>query len=146
MRSGFGILAVTGALLLSSPVRAEDEKSAAPVDDKPKVAAESPSGPGTAHLMVARDPVTGELRAPTAAEREALKAIAKKALSRVGEPTLVETLPDGRVRARLGPEHARFSVVRRNPDGTLSSDCVAAGKVDAAASAAVPAASAPAVK
>jgi len=146
MRSGFGILAVTGALLMSSPVRAADEKSAAPVDDKQKVAAESPSGPGAAHLMVARDPVTGELRAPTAAEREALKAIAKKALSRVGEPTLVETLPDGRVRARLGPEHARFSVVRRNPDGTLSSDCVAAGKVDAAASAAVPAASAPAVK
>jgi len=146
MRSGFGILAVTGALLLSSPLGAADEKSSAPSDDKPKVAAESPSAPGAAQLMVARDPVTGELRAPTAAEREALKAIAKKALSRVGEPTLVETLPDGRVRARLGPERARFSVARKSPDRTLSSDCVPARKVDATVSAAVPAASAPAVK
>ncbi len=146
MRPGFGILAVAGALLLSSPLGAKDEKSAPPAGGAPKAAAESTSAPGAAHLMVARDPVTGELRAPTAAEREALRAIAKKALSRVGEPTLVETLPDGRVRARLGPEHARFSVARKNPDGTFSTDCVPAGKVDAATSTPVPAAPAPAVK
>ncbi|HQR67650.1 MAG TPA: hypothetical protein PLB02_09665, partial [Thermoanaerobaculia bacterium] len=50
----------------------------------------------------------------------------------------VETLSDGRVRARLGPEYFRFSVARVNPDGTLSSECVAGGKAATAAQTAAP--------
>jgi hypothetical protein len=99
--------------------------------------------------MVSVDPETGKLRAPTAAEREALQALqagTTKALVRVAQPTLVEKLPDGRVRARLGPEHLHYSVARVKPDGTLSSDCVSAGKVDAASSAPAPPAPAPTEK
>jgi len=143
MRSAFGCLVVTGALLLSSPVLAGDEKSTAPAGEKPEAAAECPSPGEAPKLMVAVDPVTGKLRAPTAAEREALQALqagTTRALVRVAEPTLVEKLPDGRVRARLGPEHAHYSVARVKPDGTLSKDCVPAGKVDAASSAPAPAA------
>jgi len=140
MRSAFGCLVVTGALFLSSPVLAGDEKSTVPAGEKPEAAAEKPSPREVPKMIVAVDPDTGKVRAPTAAEREALRTGATKALARVAEPTLVEKLPDGRVRARLGPEHAHYSVARVKPDGTLSKDCVPAGKVDAASSAPAPAA------
>jgi hypothetical protein len=149
MRSAFGCLVVTGALFFSSPVLAGDEKSTAPAGEKPEAAAECPSPGKAPKVMVAVDPVTGKLRAPTAAEREALQALqagATKALVRVAQPTLVERLPDGHVRARLGPEHARYSVARVNPDGTLSLECVPAGRVDANVRAAAPASPAAAEK
>jgi hypothetical protein len=41
----------------------------------------------------------------------------------VAEPQVV-TLPDGTKMMRLGPDHARLSVARKNPDGTLTSACV----------------------
>jgi len=45
-------------------------------------------------------------------------------LAREGEGTVVETLPDGRKRARLGPEYFRWSVVKVNADGSLTFDCL----------------------
>jgi hypothetical protein len=91
-------------------------------------------------MIVAIDPVTGRLRAPTAAEREALLAGARTALARVAEPTTVGTRPDGSTHARLGPEFFRWSVARVNPDGTVSYDCVPAGRVGAVLNAPAPAA------
>jgi hypothetical protein len=75
-------------------------------------------------MVVAIDPETGELRAPTPEELQALSTDARRLLARTGEPTTVETLPNGTKRVRLGPEYHRWSVVRVNPDGTLSFDCV----------------------
>ncbi|HUM01303.1 MAG TPA: hypothetical protein VL084_03390 [Thermoanaerobaculia bacterium] len=143
MRSAFGCLVVAGALLVSSPVQAEDEKNTAPAGGKSEAAAEKPSPREAPKVIVAVDPDTGKLRAATAAEREALRAGAKKALAGPLEPTLVERLPDGRVRARLGPEQVRYSVVRVNPDGTLSAECVPAGKAGSVSGAAAPPAPAP---
>lgn len=144
MRSFFGVLVLAGALVASSPVRAGDGKVAAPAGETAKGAVEGPAPREAPHVIVAVDPVTGELRAPTAAEREALRASAKKAFLRIAEPTLIETLPDGRVRARLGPEYFRFTVARVRSDGTLSPECVSAGNVETVLSGAAP--SVPAVR
>ena len=84
-------------------------------------------------MIIVKDPVTGELRAPTAQEIEALRSASPTPkLSVGGQPTSVEKLLSGRVRARLGPEYMRFSVVRKNPDGTVSMDCVPGSKLDGA--------------
>jgi len=138
MRSVFGVFVVTGALFVSSPARAEDGKGAAPAGDAASAARQSASPREAPKVIVAVDPVTGELRPPTAAERKSLEAGAVKAFVRIAEPTRVETLPDGRVRARLGPEYFRYSVARVAPDGALSSECVSAGKVETALAAAAP--------
>ena len=125
MKSAVGIVVVSGVLVFLSPAFAEEPKGAAPP-------AES-AGKAAPRMIVVKDPETGQLRAATAAEIEALKASApapKLAVS--GEATTVERLPSGRVRARLGPEYMRYSVVRKNPDGSLSSDCVPGSKVEEA--------------
>jgi hypothetical protein len=133
MKSAVGIVVVSWVLLLSSPTFAEEPKGAAPP-------AES-AGKAAPRMVVVKDPETGQLRAATAAEIEALRASAPAAKFAVsGEPTTVEKLLSGRVRARLGPEYMRYSVVRKNADGTLSSDCVPGSKVDGAVNASAPAA------
>jgi len=102
-----------GALLLSSPSGGRREELSA-VGRQPRVAAESPSAPGAAHLMVARDPVTpASFAAPTAARAEALRPSRKKLSARVGEPTLSRRPDDGFGAARPGT--ARFSVAERAP-------------------------------
>ncbi|MFI5180850.1 MAG: post-PEP-CTERM-1 domain-containing protein [Thermoanaerobaculia bacterium] len=133
MKATVGVLVVSGVLVLSSPAFGEEPKSTAP-------AAES-AGKAAPRMIIVKDPVTGELRAPTAQEIEALRSASPTPkLSVGGQPTSVEKLLSGRVRARLGPEYMRFSVVRKNPDGTISTDCVPGSKVDGALSASAPAA------
>lgn len=142
MRAGLGVLLVAGALLVASDAVGRDEKGTAPAGQKPEAAPESPTPREAPRVVVAVDPATGELRAPTAAEVEGLRAGARKGLSATVPPTRVETLSDGRVRARLGPEYFRFSVAGVRPDGTLSSECVAGEKAGAAVKTAGPATSA----
>jgi hypothetical protein len=133
MKSAMGILIAVGALLASPGLLAGDEKKAASVGETPKPAvAESAAAKGAPAMIVARDPVTGQLRAPTAEERRALIESARRSLAFVAEPTLVETLPDGSKHARLGPEFFRWSVVRKSPDGTLTFDCLPTSAAPAA--------------
>ena len=73
-----------------------------------------------ASMTVARDPVTGALRPLTA--EEAHQLLGRRPLA-AAEPQVV-TLPNGTRMMRLGPDQASLSVVRRNPDGTLTSACV----------------------
>lgn len=83
---------------------------------------------------VARDPVTGELRAPTAAEAQALSQPA------TGRGAVKAAAPRGLLTGRINPQpvqHAdgsvehemdestlSFSVATRNADGSISQQCV----------------------
>lgn len=96
-------------------------------------------------MVVARDPQTGQLRAPTPAEIRALRpAPASSALRAPPPPTMV-THPGGSRQVRLGERGLVYSVVTRGADGKLAEQCVhgtaAAEKaLGAAANAATPAA------
>jgi hypothetical protein len=83
-----------------------------------------------ADLRVAKDPATGQLRAPTADEAKALDAAAATKApvyrglltGRVNPPPIRH--PDGTVEQELDESTLQFSVARRNADGTISMDCV----------------------
>jgi hypothetical protein len=83
-------------------------------------------------MVVAIDPSTGELRAPTQEELRALTARSDRGALWEGVPTTVETLPDGRKRARLGSEYLRWSVVKINADGSLTFDCIPMNEISKA--------------
>lgn len=74
-------------------------------------------------LTVVRDAETGELRAPSAAESEALRAQTAAPSARPPRPALV-TGADGRESVRLGSSRLVYSVVKRGPDGKLDHQCV----------------------
>lgn len=95
------LTALFAALLAHAPVRAQEE------------------------MVVVRDPVTGELRAPTPAERKALTAASKASL-RTAAPVAPQAIrnPDGSRKVRLGERGQVYEVVRRAPDGTLTKQCV----------------------
>ncbi len=138
MRTVVGVVVVSGFLFFSSAVVADELK-----DSKPAAPAAESAGKTAPRLIVARDPETGKLRPATAKEIEALRAAGaglKPVFATGARTTTVETLPSGRKRAQLGPEYFRYSVVRKNADGTLSEECVPASKVDEALKAPAPAA------
>jgi len=74
-------------------------------------------------LTVVRDAETGELRAPSAAESEALRAQTAAPSARPPLPALV-TGADGRESVRLGSSRLVYSVVTRGPDGKVDHQCV----------------------
>lgn len=129
MKSLLIVLIFAGSLL-APPALARDEKKETPVQANPAATPEAPaskgadSAPTAPKVVVAIDPATGELRAPTPEELRALEAGRSRALAREGRATIVETFPDGRKRARLGPEYFRWSVVKVNADGSLTFDCI----------------------
>lgn len=80
-------------------------------------------------MVVVRDPQTGQLRAPTAAERKALTGGPAAALHAQKAPvsqlsSQVVRNPDGSRKLRLGARGQVFEVVTRAPDGTLAQQCV----------------------
>lgn len=77
-------------------------------------------------LTVVRDAETGELRAPSAAEFDALQVRPAAPAARRAQPTVV-TGADGRESAYLGSSRLVYSVVTRGPDGKLDHQCVADG-------------------
>lgn len=74
-------------------------------------------------MTVARDAETGQLRAPTAAELQALQSQSR---ARSGPPAqpLLDTRSDGRRRAYLGESRLIYSVVTRGADGKIDQQCV----------------------
>jgi len=82
---------------------------------------------------VVKDPVTGQLRAPTADEIRAEQASAAKSASRAAQPRGLLTgkvNPPAIVRAdgtqfqELDESSLQYSTVTRNADGTLNFECV----------------------
>ncbi len=96
-----------------------------------------PAGAGAAEAMrVVRDPVTGELRAPNAAEAAALdKADAQLRAGRSskGQPAkeVVIHHPDGSDELKLGEDSQMYSVVSEGADGALNFDCLPAKEAQA---------------
>ena len=88
---------------------------------------------GAQGMRVSRDPVTGQIRIPTAEENKALDdmqaaAAAKAAASGQTAPVVVppspRVLPSGAVAMKLEESSMVYSVMVRNADGTMSMQCV----------------------
>jgi hypothetical protein len=78
---------------------------------------------GQQGMVVVRDPQTGELRAPTAAESQAL--LGQSALQRKVPAQHVESVGAGGSRkVQLGRSALVYSVVTRGADGALAEQCV----------------------
>jgi hypothetical protein len=111
-------------VLLALPARADEPVTGAlsktPAKKAPVAATAEPSAAAGFSLTVARDPITGTLRPLT--PDEARQLLGRRPLV-AAEPQVV-TLPDGTKMMKLGPDQASLSVVRKNPEGTLTSACV----------------------
>ncbi|MBM3756897.1 MAG: hypothetical protein FJW38_23300 [Acidobacteria bacterium] len=83
--------------------------------------------PPVSGARVFKDPVTGEIRQPTAAERRQMDA-QSSLVTGSGRSTRIIRNRDGSVTAVLGSEHFVYSVVRKNADGTLDQQCVTGEK------------------
>ncbi|CAN7474208.1 post-PEP-CTERM-1 domain-containing protein [Massilia sp. LjRoot122] len=88
-------------------------------------AQETPTAPSQQGMVVVRDADTGELRAPTPAEAQALHpgTSASAAAAAAPAPKMV-TGPGGRRSVKLGQRHMVYSVVTRGADGKLAEQCV----------------------
>ncbi len=86
-------------------------------------------------LREVRDPITGEMRGPNAAEAAAFqKAEAQLRLGsgKAAAKGPVEIrYPDGTVETKLGEDTMMYSVVRANEDGTLNMQCLPAQQAKA---------------
>ncbi len=88
-----------------------------------------PSVQAAPGLTVAKDPVTGQLRAPTAEEAAALSAAPAGKYQPRGLITgKLNPAPirhaDGTIEQELDDSTQSFSVATRNPDGSVSLHCV----------------------
>ena len=83
---------------------------------------------GQEGMVVVRDPLTGQLRAPTADELKELRARtpATAGLAAPGLPVAVSR-SDGSRGMRLGEKGMVYEVVTRGPDGKLTRECVQGG-------------------
>lgn len=88
-----------------------------------QAAAAAPQAPAQQGLTVVRDAETGELRAPTALETQALQPPAAAATARRQQPTMV-TGADGRQSVYLGSSQHVYAIVKRGADGKLDHQCV----------------------
>lgn len=92
-------------------------------------------------MRVFKDPVSGELRSPTAEEAAALESAAPgKALRRAPRGLLTGkvspqsvTAPDGTVSQELDESSLSYTVMTRNPDGSTSMVCVTGNEAAEAA-------------
>jgi hypothetical protein len=95
--------------------------------------AAQPAAPAQEGMVVVRDPQTGQMRAPTAAEIQALRQAAPAAAQAAAAPKMVVG-PDGRRHVQLGESAMVYSVATRDSEGKLSRHCF---KGEAAAQAAL---------
>lgn len=127
-------LLMAAATLSANTLACQDEaKHAAHAAEAAVTAADAPAAEG---MVVTRDAVTGQMRAPTAAERQELDNQAKRDALRkpqalmAGKALAAPAAPAAKLHAsgakgvRLSDEHATFSVVTRQADGTLTSECI----------------------
>lgn len=78
---------------------------------------------GQEGMVVVRDPQTGELRAPNAAESAALHS--KSTLQRQAPSARVQSIgPGGGRKVQLGRSALVYNVVTRDADGKLTEQCV----------------------
>lgn len=128
-RGGSAVFVIAAALSASSALAADaprpaEAKEACPARD-PVVKQEDPAAPAAAGLVVFRDPVTGQIRQPSAAEIRSILPPEKPQ----GQRTLVtKTGPNGAVGLVLDSSFDSYFVVTKTPDGKLAMDCVTGEK------------------
>jgi len=119
------------ALLLTAfavPVQAAGEAEAEPTEATATAAGVDEDGylPVTvAGMQVSIDPKTGQLRAPTAAERRALAEAFQKTFGadRLARKSIVHRAASGMLSMQLGLEHLDSYVVEILPDGSVATRC-----------------------
>lgn len=88
-------------------------------------------------MVAAKDPVTGQLRAPTAEEIAALQPVKPDTKGREGAPALrSQRLPNGAVVTTLDSSYDLYSVASKDADGKIQRACVPASRLDAVVNAA----------
>ena len=84
-------------------------------------------------MTVVRDPQTGKLRAPTAAELRAMRGTVEQPSMVAPEPLKSTVRADGSRAIDLGERGMVYSVMKRNADGSLAARCVKGGEAAARA-------------
>lgn len=108
------------ALVAVAATAAEPEPPAAAATQEEAVN----TAPATTNgLLVAVDPVTGKLRAPTAAEAKALAATLGLTLKNAGQEPVEVVWPDGTVTVDLDESFLSFSVASIGSDGNVAMEC-----------------------
>lgn len=117
----FGLL--TFALGADEAATEPSEKSS---ENASQTAAPAPPALAVEGMRVVRDPETGELRAPNAAEAQALAAseLFKRPKS---APAKGEVRSDGTLALAVAGQHLSFAVATVNADGKVVTDCLDAG-------------------
>jgi hypothetical protein len=87
-------------------------------------------------MRVVRDPVTGELRGPTAAEAAAFEKAEQQLRAQSGKSLTPKAqvdirYPDGTIETKLGDDSMMYSVVKENGDGSLAMACLPAQQAQA---------------
>jgi hypothetical protein len=102
----------------------------APASARPRAGAPGRTSAGSAGMVVAIDPETGMLGAPTPGQRHELRAAASRPVA-VGEPggepgpePLEVRHADGSYSATLDSRYMEYTVVRIGPDGRPITACV----------------------
>ena len=84
-------------------------------------------------MTVVREPQTGKLRAPTAAELRAMRATVQQPGMAAPEPLKSTVRADGSRAIDLGERGMVYSVMTRNADGGLAARCIKGGEAAARA-------------
>jgi hypothetical protein len=79
---------------------------------------------GQEGMVVVRDPLTGQFRAPTPAEMKALAPVPAASMRTPATQSMVVVNPNGTSSMRLDESSQVYEVVRRAPDGKLVKQCV----------------------
>ena len=135
------VLTLALALAVAVPAFAEQKSpDKTPKTNKSKASAKA--------SVVAKDPVTGELRPATPAEVKALEAqsSSRQPLMAPVDRDRVEVRPDGSKVGYLDETHMTHVVVKRAADGTLQYQCVDGDKNGSKTSGAMKSAPAPVLK
>lgn len=118
------LIAVLAALVLAfGAVAADDQKAETAKKAQPQAPQAPQPGPG---MVVTKDPDTGQLRAPTAEEFQALTQKGNRLL-RTTAPQIISG-PGKAVGLKLDATMDVYSVVTKGSDGKLVMDCVTGEK------------------
>lgn len=91
--------------------------------EKP-VTSEAAAGPqGLGGLQVSIDPATGKLRAPSPEEARAMTASLERIFRQSTQGLQAEQRSDGSLKLDLEGRFLSVSLGRRNPDGSVTTDC-----------------------
>lgn len=115
----FALIVTTGMAVPSHAQTAAVERS------NKKQAAQSADKPvGASGQKAAIDSKTGKLRQPTADESKALNEQLNQQSAASSQSHVVTHHSNGAISTELTPEHMDATVIKINPDGTLTMECV----------------------